>query len=1145
MRQALTAFLLFALVAPLFPVPALSQEISEPLETPQELATNEATEKVLDPLQITEEGSVSPEENQEEGNLLTEGQNSETATAPEHNENPFEAQDDARAVSETPSSFSGIGQTIGDAVSDLGGGWFLGQTGITVSFPGRVQHIAVYPDIEDPDFINCADSIAGQGTLGIWMGRDGTPLEAKTFFRSTHSEPRSDGSCVYKNDEGVFVFPNTAFQFVLNNVFASDVRFEYWGSQDTVSETLGRTRISNSNVPIQNLNWHRDSRTVQALKFTLSIGDEPPPTYGVPQSIPYTLPAPPKTIAELAAHEILGDGLHETPLGFGYPFSSAYVNAPAYFKKTGTIGFIRTTLSYFYPNPDAPVYFKIANRDCRTPERRLFEWGIRDDGRNVYGSEVVIGPFTGSECAYDALDPLRPQETAVAIDAISNERRIGFGAGDNGNNLIDITLYSAEATVPPLSSVLFLPGIKGTRLYMAKDSCDFFFFDCDEEPLWPPAGDRDVRDLFLTPSGTSVNKVYAKKDSLLDSYLSLDFYASFISEMEALETANTISEFSAVPYDWRLSLHNIVNNGSVKDSIIDYGATTSTPYIEQELRRLAKESKTGKVTIVAHSNGGLVAKALMQKIGESETARIIDNVIFVGVPQSGAPQALGALLFGYGESMPTDTCADNFIYGFLCSFLVERGVAREMAENSPMAYHLLPSEAYFQSITDPDHPVARFTGTHAYADEYVMYGDTLDSFSELKKYLRAEDGGRTKPAPDNVKDANILNEELITYAETVHQSLDSWRPPASVTVHQVAGWGVDTVSGIEFTEYNGPFTKWLPLYRPIFVEDGDKVVPAPSALLIPASANVKNYWVDFLKMRNLSSFKPEHANILAVPEVQNFIEGTLHGEERLSVFVLLNQPDTNNPTKKLRFILHAEAALKVEDSSGNTTTYSDEVITNTIPEADYGEFGGVKYVTVPDTGTYEVKVEKAKKPERATLEIERVEKGKTKKRTTVAHIPVTESSTITFAIPETEEEPEPIQIIIDENADGVPETEETVEDGETVVFTEPIVEIPTDKEDSGSASRKQTLVAVETDAPQIEEAPVIANDTETEFSTFPVPLLEEVLGESTTTEEVASSSPETPEKSIDIPQTSPLTQFFSWLSHTFSSVLSFFYNLFT
>ncbi len=255
-----------------------------------------------------------------------------------------------------------------------------------------------------------------------------------------------------------------------------------------------------------------------------------------------------------------------------------------------------------------------------------------------------------------------------------------------------------------VSNVLFLPGIEGSRLYEGT-GCG----KTAEEKLWEPvadslvqilrgAGDDKVRDLFLDQTGSSVcSDIYVKENDIIDSVRGNAIYASLVSEMNGLKSGGTISNWKPVAYDWRLSLDDLLTKGIELNSRIYYATTTatSTPYIEQTLRGLAGGSKTGKVSIVAHSNGGLVTKALLNKLG-SEAASLVDKIILVGAPQSGAPEALGVALVGHNAGI--------YKFGFP---IVSNAVVRAFAQNSPMAYHLLPSQNYFDSVMDDAaHPVA-------------------------------------------------------------------------------------------------------------------------------------------------------------------------------------------------------------------------------------------------------------------------------------------------------------------------------------------------------------------------------------------------------------------------------------------------------
>ena len=487
-----------------------------------------------------------------------------------------------------------------------------------------------------------------------------------------------------------------------------------------------------------------------------------------------------------------------------------------------------------------------------------------------------------------------------------------------------------------VSNVLFLPGIEGSRLYEGA-GCG----KTAEEKLWEPfdsimgvirgAGDDKVKDLFLDSSGESVcSDIYAKGGDIIDS-AGGDIYKSFIAEMNGLKADGTINDWEPIAYDWRLSLDDLLNKGLEQDGKIYYEQATSTPYIEQELRALAATSKTGKVTIVAHSNGGLVAKALLNRLGSPTSKSLVDKVVMVGAPQSGASADLGAVLLGYDAGIYAD------VYKFKEVIkIVSNAIAQQLAENSPMAYHLLPSQNYFNSVaSDTDHPIARFAGD-GYAKEISAYGGTITNSANLDNFLLTAS----------------LNSTLINYANRTHTALDTWVPPAGVEVDQIAGWGVDTVSGIDFyTPILADALTALKLaraYRPIFTEDGDGTVTIPSALLM-SGANVNRYWLDLFSYNNETKSDRKHKDIFEIPSLQNFIKNIIENStSSLPTYISTSQPPPNTESKELTFFLHSPLTLQLTDANGNVTgLVADNSITQNIPGSTYGEFGDVKYITVP------------------------------------------------------------------------------------------------------------------------------------------------------------------------------------------------------
>lgn len=600
-----------------------------------------------------------------------------------------------------------------------------------------------------------------------------------------------------------------------------------------------------------------------------------------------------------------------------------------------------------------------------------------------------------------------------------------------GNDTVTIgPIIPLPKPVPPpgsVSNVLFLPGTEGSRLYRPADGCAPAVTNCTEEQLWDPSGDHDLQDLFLDANGASVRgDVYTKEGDTINNVSLFKFYESFAEDMDSLQEEGAMTDWEPIAYDWRLSLGDIITNGAQHGSHINYEESTSTPYIEQTLRSLAATSRTGKVTIVAHSNGGLVAKALLHKLGDEETAALVDNVILVGAPQSGAPQALAGLFHGYGAALPADWCSSWAIIGPLCSLNASRAQARTFAENAPMAYHLLPSYSYFDSVRDAKHPVVQFSSTDAYAKERAQYGYIVQNEDELASFATASEGGRTKPTPTNLSIPNILNDGLLAYALNTHAALDTWTPPSAVKVYEIGGWGADTLSGIEYYDRKktrNPADGTVPAYRPMFVEDGDATVPIPSALLMPAASNITRYWLDLsaIALATPSLIPIHHSNLLESPQLRTFIETILRREpETLPPFLSKTAPSSLHLKKKLLFTLYGPASLHLYDSTGQHTGITESGTTeNMVPGTSYGQLGEAQYILAPADEPYQVSLEGSGEGE-ASLEIDELDAGETVASTTITAIPITSDTqaalTVTNGIDDAS------SLAVDANGDGTAES---------------------------------------------------------------------------------------------------------------------------
>jgi len=660
--------------------------------------------------------------------------------------------------------------------------------------------------------------------------------------------------------------------------------------------------------------------------------------------------------------------------------------------------------------------------------------------------------------AYDEHDVPFVSEPGISIDATNNWWGHASGPYDSignstgtSNAVFGAVTYSPWLTSNPfivadpcvalgtcVSNVLFLPGIEASRLYEGS-GCG----KPAEEKLWEPigeslfrilrgAGDDKVRDLFLDENGKSLcSDIYVKTNDVIDSVKGNNIYQSFIDEMSVLKEGGIINDWKPVAYDWRLSLTDLLNNGTERAGKIFYGEATSTPYIEQTLRALAKNSMTGKVSIVAHSNGGLVTKALLNKLGNAEASGLVDKIIFVGVPQSGTPLAVGALLYGLDQGISSHGIP-----------ILHSEVARELAQNSPMAYHLLPSESYFGSIiSDTEHPVARFAGD-AYEREISAYGTHIASSIELSNFLLA---------------STTLNTSLIDYANSQHAALDAWVPPEGIEVSQITGWGVDTVAGIDF--YTLPavsaLSSYKPVsaYRPIFTEDGDGTVTVPSALMIASSTNVKRYWLNLDSYRIATSIKRTHGDIFEIPTLGDFLKNVIRNNiVPLPAYISSSQPPSITDEKKLIFFLHSPLTLQLTDSSGNVTGLrADGSLTQDISNSNYGEFGEVKYIIVPQGNAYQLTMH-GQGTGTFSLDIQESSGGLVTSSATIANVPTTANTFASLTIADGLETASPL--LVDEHGDGNSEISLTPVAGETVSY-KPLTPAPAPQVQSGGGGGRR------------------------------------------------------------------------------------------
>jgi len=481
---------------------------------------------------------------------------------------------------------------------------------------------------------------------------------------------------------------------------------------------------------------------------------------------------------------------------------------------------------------------------------------IRDNDYGIYSYHVSPGPFLsmfGQTALADITDD--PKQNHISIsgsDIIGNGTYDIFNATTNvihaennwwGNTtgpqvatssistgdfvygLVDIVpwlskdpfdLSKAPATVC-CSNVLFLPGIEASRLYSGSGQNN----QVSADKLWEPIDNADVQNLFMTNTGTSVNpSVHA--DGIIDSAYGFGIYNNLIAMMNSVVADKTINVWEPFAYDWRFGVDSFLNR-----MVNSTTSPISSSKLISDFLSLASSSKTGKVTIVAHSNGGLVAKMLARTLAAIGKTGLIDKMVMVAVPELGTPQAVASLLHGDNEDI-----LDGLILG--------KDTARELGDNAPGAYGLLPSEDYFSAVASATtamhlsvplnvlQPIVSFA-TSTIADFHftgdgqmskTMGGNsqqTISTYDSLRTFLAGIADHRSQPAtngaPLDTSLPSVLHTGMIDAAQNIHTILDTFSSPTMISL---IGVGNDTLASLHyFEQVNCPLTNtFVGIYRP-------------------------------------------------------------------------------------------------------------------------------------------------------------------------------------------------------------------------------------------------------------------------------------------------------------------------------------------
>jgi pimeloyl-ACP methyl ester carboxylesterase len=471
-----------------------------------------------------------------------------------------------------------------------------------------------------------------------------------------------------------------------------------------------------------------------------------------------------------------------------------------------------------------------------------------------------------------------------------------------GNEVYGPVTFSPWLSYDPTKKpdpVIIIPGIMGTALLKNYG---------DGGEIWPNANkliwslsDDFLNDLALLPDATERPDFPVTVGELLrqvtGSLAGISRTSRIFDGLIAALQDDGYAEGQTLfffPYDWR------------------FGSVHNAALLKAKIDEVVRETGSGKVDLVAHSMGGLVAKEYLAENGSSA----VDQLIFIGTPQLGAPKAFKTLM--YGDDM-------GIKIGFLSLLNPER--IKFISQNMPSVYELLPSKKY---ITE---------NSGGYVRDLVTASSTHSAF-----FLSA-------PETKDFMIRQGRNAALLPTAEELHERLDNLDLSA-VRAYALVGYGSPTIGTITAKKRKS----WSLFGGVKIVDDfvlgyvgGDETVPTLSA---EDGAGKKFYFK-----------KAVHSELPSVPAVPEKVLAILRESPATLPPPEIPEATLSATTTRrisgLTVSIHATTTVHIYDDKDNHTGPTDDgEIERNIPGIAYDRIGGQTFNFLPFSqgGVYRVVV---------------------------------------------------------------------------------------------------------------------------------------------------------------------------------------------
>lgn len=462
-----------------------------------------------------------------------------------------------------------------------------------------------------------------------------------------------------------------------------------------------------------------------------------------------------------------------------------------------------------------------------------------------------------------------------------------------------LKLEGPEAKEP----VIIVPGILGSTLNKFSDGSEVW---PNASALFSSSTDGFLDYLILDNAGVQkpgfqINPSDISREVVVFGNKAT-VYSNLIGSFKSKGYIEGIDLFVA-PYDWRLDV------------------ATSTKRLAGVVAEAIRYSPTGKVNIIAHSMGGLLAKEYLRTLSSTS---FVNKLVLVGVPEIGSPKAFKALTYG-----------DDFDIKKLTLGLNPDRV-KIIGQNMPAVYQLLPSRDYLTKI-----------GSYI-IDNVTTTGPLLLSYQQSRDFMLS-------------KPSDSRNSNLLTRADSFHQSLDNQRfNVATSSEYRVSACQINSTIGRIRINKKNKFD--------IILADGDGTVPLKSAIATAGFSNVYFALGSVMGVNHMGLVGDSRTVGLIADLITSSSTPVLPAGISTSSFDCIVPQSTISSQKTTSFSTHSPVTLHIYDEQGrHLGPNADGDVEFGIPGSSYEKIEDNSFAYLPygqkyrvearatDTGVFDLK----------------------------------------------------------------------------------------------------------------------------------------------------------------------------------------------